>query len=61
MSSRSDDRTLMDGATSVAVCKGIGERLRQTLAAETSTVPSRLQDLLDEMQRRENEGALRSR
>lgn len=60
MSRHSDDLRQMDGATSVAVCKGIGERLRQTLAAESATVPARLQDLLDEMRRRENDGLPRS-
>ena len=60
MSNRSDDLSQMDGATSVAVCKGIGERLRQTLATETSTVPPRLQDLLDKLRRQDNDPPVRS-
>ncbi len=55
MSRRADDLKQMDGATSGAVCRGIGESLRQTLTVDSATIPSRLQNLLDELQRRENE------
>jgi hypothetical protein len=60
MPHQTDDLEQMDGATSMAVCKGIGERLRQTLTVDAARFPPRLQNLLDELQRRENDISPRS-
>ncbi len=56
MSMYDNDLNQMDGATSFAICKDIGERLRLTLPPEASKFPPRLQDLLEELHRRDNEG-----
>jgi hypothetical protein len=49
----------IDRMTSASICNAIGERLRQSLRPEASDLPSRLQLLLDEMQRQDHRnGAL---
>jgi hypothetical protein len=45
----SNNGETIDHATAAAICKGVGEKLRQNLAPERSDLPSRLRDLLDRM------------
>lgn len=49
----SDSQAQIDRATSTSIRRAIGERLRQSLQPETVGLPSRLQHLLDEMQRQD--------
>lgn len=48
-----DNQEPIDRATSASICRAIGERLRQNLQSEETTLPSRLQYLLDEMRRQD--------
>lgn len=48
-----DRSDLMDRSTSRSICEAVGERLRQSMKPESTDLPSQLQRLLDEMQRRE--------
>jgi hypothetical protein len=50
-----DDLKQMDGATSIAVCEAIGENLRRTVTIDPAALPLRLQNLVNEMRRREND------
>jgi hypothetical protein len=50
----------IDRATSASICDAIGERLRRNLAPEVSTLPTRLQQLLDEMQRQDHANAAKA-
>jgi hypothetical protein len=50
----------IDRNTSASICNAIGERLRQNLVPASGALPSRLQALLDEMQRQDSESALGS-
>jgi hypothetical protein len=43
----------IDHVTSRSICKAIGERLRNTMDPEQSELPSRLQHLMEELQRRD--------
>jgi hypothetical protein len=43
----------IDSKTSRSICGEIGERLRQNLVPEASELPASMQQLLDEMRRRE--------
>jgi hypothetical protein len=43
----------IDSKTSRSICGEIGERLRQNLVPEPSELPASMQQLLDEMRRRE--------
>jgi hypothetical protein len=47
----------IDRVTSVSICNAIGERLRRSLDTESSVLPTRLQQLLDEMQRQDRANA----
>ncbi|MDB5505045.1 MAG: hypothetical protein JWR89_4947 [Tardiphaga sp.] len=47
-----------DRTTSASICNAIGERLRQNMQPESSALPSRLQALLDEMQRQDRANAV---
>jgi hypothetical protein len=50
MPDRDTDRSVhIDRATSTTICKVIGDRLRQNLAAEPAGLPPHLQHLLDEL------------
>lgn len=51
------ERPELDAATSASVREGIGERLRDSLPVQRFDVPSHLQNLLDEMKKREFEDA----
>ena len=50
----SNDFEQIDRKTLRAVCDGVGERLQQYIRPETTLSP-RLQQLLDELRRRDNE------
>jgi hypothetical protein len=39
----------IDGATSATICKAIGDRLRQSLVPELSSLPPHLEHLLDRL------------
>ena len=41
----------LDRTTSAAICNAMGERLRRDMGTEDDALPSRLQMLLDEFQR----------
>lgn len=45
----------LDHTTSAAICNAIGERLRRDLGPDDGALPSRLQMLLDEMQRQDSD------
>jgi hypothetical protein len=45
-----DNHEPIDAATSTMICKAIGDRLRQNLAAEVSGLPPHLEHLLDQLQ-----------
>jgi len=47
------DYEQIDRKTSRAICDGIGERLQETLRPET-TLPTHLEQLLEELRRRDN-------
>jgi hypothetical protein len=48
MAHQNDTRdTQIDRATSTTICRAIGERLRQNLAAEPPGLPDRLQHLME--------------
>ena len=42
--------TLLDHSTSLAVCNGIGERLRDVMRPGAGHLPPRLQQLMEELQ-----------
>jgi hypothetical protein len=56
MSSQIDVKQI-DGATSTAVRRAIGERLRQSLNSDISFLPVRLQKLLDELRQQDDRAA----
>jgi hypothetical protein len=49
------DSQQIDRKTSRSICDAIGERLKQDLRLESSQPPAHLQDLLDELRRRDSE------
>ncbi|MBN9598695.1 MAG: hypothetical protein J0G28_03330 [Afipia sp.] len=51
---RFGDGPQMDHFTSIAVCNGIGERLRDIMKPGAGHLPPRLQDLMDQLQRIED-------
>ncbi|WP_445487616.1 hypothetical protein [Rhodopseudomonas sp. RCAM05734] len=59
MPSRVDENAAqaIDRNTSASICNAIGERLRQNLVPASGALPSRLQALLDEMQRQDGHGS----
>jgi hypothetical protein len=48
-----NDYEQIDRKTSRAICDGVGERLQQYLRPET-TLPTHLEQLLEELRRRDN-------
>ena len=52
-----DNEQSLDRMTSASICTAIGERLRRNLAPESTTLPSHLQSLLDQMQRQDEANA----
>jgi hypothetical protein len=61
MNGRIDDSSEgMDRKTTRSICDAVGERLQQSLRPDTSRLSSHLQHLLDELQRRDDEGRNRS-
>jgi hypothetical protein len=52
-----DSEQTIDRTTSVSICTAIGERLRRNLASENAEMPSRLQLLLEQMQRQDEANA----
>jgi hypothetical protein len=59
MSSGTDNEPI-DSRTSRSICEAVGERLRQTVGAEGSPLPSHLQRLMDELRRHDQVGEGRS-
>lgn len=59
MPSRVDENTErpIDRHTSASICNAIGERLKKNLVPAPGALPSRLQALLDEMERQDRENA----
>ncbi len=49
--SKPADEMQMDHVTSLAVCNGIGERLRDLMRPGAGHLPPRLQQLMDQLQR----------
>ncbi|MBN8969601.1 MAG: hypothetical protein J0G95_14250 [Rhizobiales bacterium] len=47
---RYGDAPQMDHSTSLAVCNGIGERLRDIMKPGAGHLPPRLQELMDQLQ-----------
>lgn len=43
----------IDRATSLSICRAVGERLRQDFRPQSSDLPSHLQYLMDELQRQD--------
>ena len=52
-----DSEEQIDRMTSASISNAIGERLRRSLPPENTALPSRLQALLDEMQRQDRANA----
>ncbi len=52
-----DSEEQIDRMTSASIRNAIGERLRQSLRPEPEGLPTRLQTLLDEMQRQDRANA----
>jgi hypothetical protein len=50
-----DNSETIDDKTSRSICDGIGERLRRSLRPEASRPSPRLQQLMDELRRRDRE------
>jgi hypothetical protein len=50
----SDRGHTIDHPTSRSVCEGVGEALQQSLRPEPSRLSPRLQNLMDELRRRDN-------
>ncbi len=50
------DQEPIDHKTSRSICKAIGEQLQQSLRPELSVPSDRLQQLLDELRRRDRSG-----
>jgi hypothetical protein len=57
MPDRNEKEHKLDHTTTASICSAVGERLRRHLVPEISALPSRLQQLLDEMKRRDRETA----
>jgi hypothetical protein len=61
MSSRTDDPSeTIDRATSRSICDAVGERLRRDLRPDALQQSSRLDDLIAELRRRDQESHSRS-
>ena len=48
------DRDLIDGKTSRSICDAVGERLQRNLPPEPSDLSDHLQQLMDELRRRDD-------
>jgi hypothetical protein len=57
--STNDGEEQIDRTTSVAICNAVGERLRRDTPPVSNALPSHLQSLLSEMERRERSGDIR--
>jgi len=51
-----DNSEQIDRKTSRSICDAVGERLQQNLAPEPAHLSSHLQQLLDELRKRDNDG-----
>jgi hypothetical protein len=51
-----DNSEPIDRKTSQSICDAVGERLQQNLRPDSSHLSSRLQHLLDELRKRDNQG-----
>ena len=60
MSRITDTSDEIDRATSRLVCDAVGERLQQNLRPETSRLPPSLQDLMNELRKRDGEAHSRA-
>ena len=57
MAGRTDDQNeAIDRKTSRSICKAVGERLQESLRVELSHLSSHLQQLMDELRRRDEAG-----
>ena len=57
MAGRTDDQNeAIDRKTSRSICKAVGERLQESLRVERSHLSSHLQQLMDELRRRDEAG-----
>jgi len=62
MNARSDDdREPIDRQTSRSICRAVAERLRDSLQAEPSRNSFRLQQLVEELRRRDETGGRSSK
>jgi len=55
-----DDTEPIDRKTSRSICDAVGERLQESLRPEPSRLSSYLQNLMDELRRRDEAGGLKS-
>jgi hypothetical protein len=55
-----DNFEAIDRTTSRSICDAVGERLQQNLRPETSGLSPHLQQLMDELRRRDSEDCLRA-
>ena len=61
MNSRiTDDSESIDRKTSRSICDAVGERLQQSLRPDSSRLSSHLEQLMDELRKRDSEGPLRA-
>ena len=51
-----DNSEPLDPRTSRSICDAVGERLQQNLPPEPAHLSSHLQQLLDELRKRDNDG-----
>ena len=56
----SDSSETIDYKTSRSICDAVGERLQQSLRPEVSHLSPRLQQLMDELRRRDSEDSRRT-
>jgi hypothetical protein len=52
-----DSTETIDYRTSRSICDAVGERLQQSLRPESSSLSPRLQQLMDELRRRDGENS----
>jgi hypothetical protein len=53
-----DDFEAIDRTTSRSICDSVGERLQQSLRPETASLSPHLQQLMDELRKRDSEDRL---
>lgn len=56
----SDSSETIDYKTSRSICDAVGERLQQSLRPDVSHLSPRLQQLMDELRRRDSEDSRRT-